>query len=84
MPGAELTPCFIGRHIYIHTLLQAIRAGVINVKDSYRFSHPASWKEQKIANIQSGNFCMVSPPMVPSCQDAGHQAALLGCKARSS
>ena len=46
--------------LILHARMQSIRAGVINYKDGYRFSHPPSWKEQKIANIQSGNFCMVS------------------------
>ena len=44
----------------LKSCMQSIRAGVINYKDAYRFSHPKSWREQKIANIQSGNFCMVS------------------------
>ncbi|CAK0786183.1 hypothetical protein CVIRNUC_009396 [Coccomyxa viridis] len=40
-------------------LTPAIRAGVIDVtKDPYQFALPPSWKPGKIANIQSGNFCM--------------------------
>ena len=45
---------------------QAIRAGVIDVtKDPYRFALPPSWKPGKIANIQSGNFCMVGSSFTP-------------------
>lgn len=40
-------------------LLQAIRSGVINAEDSYRFEVPSSYREVGVANIQSGNFCMV-------------------------
>ena len=39
---------------------QAIRAGSINISEPYRFALPPSWKEGKVANIQSGNFCQVS------------------------
>ncbi|CAL5226936.1 g9817 [Coccomyxa viridis] len=36
----------------------AIRAGTIDVsKDPYHFSLPPTWKQGKVANIQSGNFC---------------------------
>lgn len=39
---------------------QAIRAGTIDVsKDPYHFALPPSWKQGKVANIQSGNFCQV-------------------------
>jgi hypothetical protein len=37
----------------------AIRAGSINIDEPYRFALPPSWKEGKVANIQSGNFCQV-------------------------
>ena len=40
--------------------LQSIRAGVIDAGDSYKFMIPESWSEQKIANILTGNFCMVT------------------------
>lgn len=40
-------------------LLQALRSGVINGEDSYRFEVPSSYREVGVANIQSGNFCMV-------------------------
>lgn len=40
-------------------LLQALRSGVINAEDSYRFEVPSSYREVGVANIQSGNFCMV-------------------------
>jgi len=43
----------------IRCTLQSLRAGVIKAKDSYQFVLPESWVEQRIANIQSGNFCMV-------------------------
>ena len=41
--------------------MQSIRAGTIDVSggQAYRFSLPPSWKEGKVANIQSGNFCQV-------------------------
>ena len=42
--------------------MQAIRAGTIDVsKDPYHFALPPSWKQGKVANIQSGNFCQVQP-----------------------
>lgn len=44
----------------IRRCVQAIRAGVIKANNAYRFVLPNSWSEQRIANIQSGNFCMVS------------------------
>ena len=37
---------------------QAIRAGNINMSEPYRFAVPPTWREGKIANIQSGNFCL--------------------------
>lgn len=40
-------------------MLQAIRSGVINAEDSYRFEVPSTYREVGVANIQSGNFCMV-------------------------
>ena len=40
-------------------LSQALRSGVINGDDSYRFEVPSSYREVGVANIQSGNFCMV-------------------------
>lgn len=40
--------------------MQAIRAGTIDVsKDPYHFALPPTWKQGKVANIQSGNFCQV-------------------------
>ena len=41
-------------------VMQSIRAGVIKANNAYKFILPESWSEQKIANIQSGNFCMVN------------------------
>ncbi len=40
--------------------LQALRSGVINGSDSYSFEVPSNYREVGVANIQSGNFCMVS------------------------
>lgn len=40
-------------------MLQALRSGVINAEDSYRFEVPSTYREVGVANIQSGNFCMV-------------------------
>lgn len=37
---------------------KAIRAGAIDIKEPYRFALPPTWHEGKVANIQSGNFCM--------------------------
>ena len=37
---------------------QAIRAGNIDMSQPYRFAVPPTWREGKIANIQSGNFCL--------------------------
>lgn len=50
--------------------LQAIRAGSINIDrdEPYRFALPPSWKEGKVANIQSGNFCQVRRGGVPFAQ----------------
>ena len=40
--------------------MQAIRAGTIDIsKDPYHFALPPTWKQGKVANIQSGNFCQV-------------------------
>lgn len=33
---------------------------MINANDSYKFEVPSSYREVGVANIQSGNFCMVS------------------------
>ncbi|KAL3143372.1 hypothetical protein ABBQ38_002202 [Trebouxia sp. C0009 RCD-2024] len=41
----------------------AIRSGVINAEDSYRFEVPSTYREVGVANIQSGNFCM------PNCAE---------------
>ena len=30
-------------------------------KDPYHFALPPTWKQGKVANIQSGNFCQVLP-----------------------
>eukprot|EP00877_Chromochloris_zofingiensis_P014811 jgi/Chrzof1/9584/Cz04g08120.t1_PPD6[v5.2] len=35
----------------------AIRAGTVDPNNPYRFALPPSWKEAKVANIQSGNYC---------------------------
>ena len=40
---------------------QALRAGVI--RQPYRIVLPPTWKEAKIPNILSGNFCM------PNCDE---------------
>lgn len=57
-------------------LLQAIRSGVINAEDSYRFEVPSSYREVGVANIQSGNFCMVllhyHPAHASSCCHSGN------------
>ena len=31
------------------------------MSEPYRFAIPPTWREGKIANIQSGNFCLVRP-----------------------
>eukprot|EP00884_Botryococcus_braunii_P009120 jgi/Botrbrau1/18209/Bobra.53_1s0068.1 len=43
VPGPQKTP--------------ALRAGTVNRENPYRFALPPSWKELKVANIQSGNYC---------------------------
>ncbi len=54
-----LTSC---HNKYSVCIVQAIRAGTIDVsKDPYHFSLPPTWKQGKVANIQSGNFCQVQP-----------------------
>ncbi|KAK9808421.1 hypothetical protein WJX73_003065 [Symbiochloris irregularis] len=35
----------------------SLRAGSIDPTTPYKFAVPPTWKEEKIANIQSGNFC---------------------------
>lgn len=35
----------------------AIRAGTVDPNDPYRFALPPTWREGKVANIQSGNYC---------------------------
>lgn len=37
--------------------LQALRAGTVDRENPYRFSLPSSWRENQVANIQSGNYC---------------------------
>ena len=35
----------------------AIRAGTVDKNNPYRFALPPTWREQAVANIQSGNYC---------------------------
>lgn len=35
----------------------AIRAGTVNPNTPYRFAMPPTWREAKVANILSGNYC---------------------------
>ncbi|KAK9832104.1 hypothetical protein WJX81_007290 [Elliptochloris bilobata] len=46
----------------------AIRAGNIDMSEPYRFAVPPTWREGKIANIQSGNFCL------PRCDEPWTEA----------
>lgn len=35
----------------------ALRAGTVDRDNPYRFALPSSWRENQVANIQSGNYC---------------------------
>lgn len=37
----------------------ALRAGTVDPTDPYRFAMPPTWREGKVANIQSGSYCQV-------------------------
>ena len=37
----------------------AIRAGIVDPNDPYQFAMPPTWREGKVANIQSGSYCQV-------------------------
>lgn len=37
----------------------AIRAGTVNPNAPYKFALPPNFREGKVANIQSGNYCQV-------------------------
>ena len=64
--------------------MQSLRSGVINAKDSYRFSLPPSWKEQKIANIQSGNFWCVRSVCFSWCCCSAHESVQAACRGVTS
>lgn len=37
----------------------ALRAGTVDPNDPYQFAMPPTWREGKVANIQSGSYCQV-------------------------
>lgn len=38
----------------------ALRAGTVDPNDPYQFAMPPTWREGKVANIQSGSYCQVA------------------------
>ena len=46
--------------------MQSLRSGQIKVENVYTFSVPTNWSQEQVANIKSGNFCMVWDHLQPS------------------
>lgn len=39
---------------------QALRAGTVSSSAPYKFAMPPTWREGRVANILSGNYCQAS------------------------
>lgn len=64
--GAYLPPAGVGDFVLFvpdSKKTPALRAGTVNPSDPYKFAMPPTFREGKVANILSGNFCQ------PNCAE---------------